>query len=80
VTWTASRLCRGPETASPTWQPTVHLLGGRWIASCPTDGCQYLDGLVFTAPMSGPLRERKFLHGQLKPAARRAACPDLAGP
>ena len=30
------------------------------------------DDLVFTAPLGGPLRERKFLHGQLKPAARRA--------
>jgi integrase len=30
---------------------------------------------VFTAPMGGPLRERKFLHGQLKPAARRAGLP-----
>jgi site-specific recombinase XerD len=27
---------------------------------------------VFTAPLGGLLRERKFLHGQLKPAARRA--------
>jgi hypothetical protein len=25
--------------------------------------------------MGGPLRERKFLHGQLKPAARRAGLP-----
>jgi integrase len=33
------------------------------------------DALVFTAPMGGPLRERKFLHGQLKPAARRAGLP-----
>jgi integrase len=30
------------------------------------------DDLVSTAPMGGPLRERKFLHGQLKPAAGRA--------
>jgi integrase len=30
------------------------------------------DDLVFTAPRGGPLRDRKFLHGQLKPAARRA--------
>jgi integrase len=30
------------------------------------------EDLVFTAPLGGPLRERKFLHGQLKPAARRA--------
>jgi hypothetical protein len=28
-----------------------------------------LEDLVSTAPMGGPLRERKFLHGQLKPAA-----------
>jgi integrase len=33
------------------------------------------DDLVFTAPMGGPLRERKFLHGQLKPAAGRAGLP-----
>jgi integrase len=30
---------------------------------------------VFTAPMGGPLRERKFLHGQLRPAAERAGLP-----
>lgn len=29
------------------------------------------EDLVFTAPLGGPLRERKFLHGQPKPAARR---------
>jgi integrase len=34
------------------------------------------EDLVFTAPLGGPLRERKFLHGQLKPAARRAGLPD----
>jgi integrase len=34
------------------------------------------EALVFTAPMGGPLRERKFLHGQLKPAARRAGLPE----
>jgi len=34
------------------------------------------DDLVFTAPLGGPLRERKFLHGQLKPAARRASLPE----
>jgi integrase len=34
------------------------------------------DALVFTAPQGGPLRERKFLHGQLKPAARRAGLPE----
>jgi integrase len=34
-----------------------------------------LDALVFTAPQGGPLRERKFLHGQLKPAAVRAGLP-----
>jgi integrase len=33
------------------------------------------EDLVFTAPMGGPLRERKFLHGQLKPAAVRAGLP-----
>jgi integrase len=33
------------------------------------------DALVFTAPLGGPLRERKFLHGQLKPAAVRAGLP-----
>jgi integrase len=33
------------------------------------------EDLVFTAPLGGPLRERKFLHGQLKPAARRAGLP-----
>jgi integrase len=39
------------------------------------------DDLVFTAPLGGPLRERKFLHGQLKPAARRAGLPGrIAGP
>jgi integrase len=41
------------------------------LADQPRD----LDALVFTAPMGGPLRERKFLHGQLKPAARRASLP-----
>jgi len=41
------------------------------LADQPRD----LDALVFTAPMGGPLRERKFLHGQLKPAARRAGLP-----
>jgi integrase len=44
------------------------------LASSPSDP----DALVFTAPMGGPLRERKFLHGQhgqLKPAARRAGLP-----
>jgi integrase len=30
------------------------------------------DDLVFTAPQGGPLRDRKFVHGQLKSAARRA--------
>jgi hypothetical protein len=30
------------------------------------------EDLVFTAPQGGPLREPKFLHGQLKLAARRA--------
>jgi integrase len=34
------------------------------------------DDLVFTAPQGGPLRERKFLHGQLKPAACRAGLPE----
>jgi integrase len=34
-----------------------------------------LHALVFTAPQGGPLRERKFLHGQLKPAAVRAGLP-----
>jgi integrase len=34
-----------------------------------------LEDLVFTAPQGGPLRERKFLHGQLKPAAVRAGLP-----
>jgi integrase len=34
------------------------------------------DDLVFTAPQGGPLRERKFLHGQLKPVARRADLPE----
>jgi Phage integrase family len=34
------------------------------------------EDLVFTAPQGGPLRERKFLHGQLKPAARRAGLPE----
>jgi integrase len=34
-----------------------------------------LDALVFTAPMGGPLRERKFLHGHLKPAAARVGLP-----
>jgi len=33
------------------------------------------DALVFTAPMGGPLRERKFLAGVLKPAASRAGLP-----
>jgi integrase len=41
------------------------------LAGQPRD----LDALVFTAPMGGPLRERKFLHGQLKPAAVRAGRP-----
>jgi integrase len=41
------------------------------LADQPRD----LDALVFTAPMGGPLRERKFLHGQLKPAAVRAGLP-----
>jgi integrase len=34
------------------------------------------EGLVVTAPQGGPLRQRKFLHGQLKPAARRAGLPE----
>jgi integrase len=33
------------------------------------------EALVFTAPRGGPLRERKFLHDNLKPAARRAGLP-----
>jgi integrase len=41
------------------------------LADQPRD----LDALVFTAPLGGPLRERKFLHGQLKPAAVRAGLP-----
>ena len=35
-----------------------------------------LDDLVFTAPQGGPLRDRKFLHGQLKPVARRTGLPE----
>jgi integrase len=31
---------------------------------------------VLTAPLGGLLLERKFLHGQLKPAARRAGLPE----
>jgi integrase len=34
-----------------------------------------LDTLVFTAPQGEPLRGRKFLHGQLNPAAARAGLP-----
>jgi integrase len=45
---------------------------GEHLADRPRDP----DALVFTAPQGGPLRERKFLHGQLKPAARRAGLPD----
>jgi integrase len=45
---------------------------GEHLAGRPADP----DALVFTAPLGGPLRERKFLHGQLKPAARRAGLPD----
>jgi integrase len=48
----------------------VELLAAH-LAGQPADP----DALVFTAPMGGPLRERKFLHGQLKPAARRAGLP-----
>jgi integrase len=44
---------------------------GEHLADRPADP----DALVFTAPMGGPLRERKFLHGQLKPAAQRAGLP-----
>jgi integrase len=44
---------------------------GEHLAGRPADP----DALVFTAPQGGPLRERKFLHGQLKPAARRAGLP-----
>jgi integrase len=44
---------------------------GEHLAGRPVDP----DALVFTAPLGGPLRERKFLHGQLKPAARRAGLP-----
>jgi integrase len=49
----------------------VELLAAH-LADQPRD----LDALVFTAPMGGPLRERKFLHGQLKPAALRAGLPE----
>jgi integrase len=45
---------------------------GEHLAGRPADP----DALVFTAPLGGPLRERKFLHDQLKPAARRAGLPD----
>jgi integrase len=45
---------------------------GEHLAGRPADH----DALVFTAPQGGPLRERKFLHGQLKPAARRAGLPE----
>ena len=31
---------------------------------------------MFTVPQGGPLRERRFLHGQLKPAAERAGLPE----
>jgi integrase len=48
---------------------------GEHLAGRPADP----DALVFTAPLGGPLRERKFLHGQLKPAARRA-CPRRCAP
>ena len=34
------------------------------------------EDLVFTVPQGGPLRERRFLHGQLKPAAGRAGLPE----
>jgi integrase len=44
---------------------------GEHLAGRPADP----EALVFTAPLGGPLRERKFLHGQLKPAARRAGLP-----
>jgi integrase len=44
---------------------------GEHLAGRPADP----DALVFTAPQGGPLRERKFLHGQLKPAARQAGLP-----
>ena len=44
---------------------------GEHLAGRPADP----DALVFTVPQGGPLRERKFLHGQLKPAARRAGLP-----
>jgi integrase len=43
------------------------------LASHLADRGRDLDALVFTTPQGGPLRERKFLHGQLKPAAARAA-------
>jgi integrase len=48
-----------------------HDLGHELAAGWPLT----LEDLVFTAPMGGPLRERKFLHGQLKPAAVRAGLP-----
>jgi hypothetical protein len=44
---------------------------GEHLADRPRDP----DALVFTAPLGGPLRERKFLHGQRKPAARRVGLP-----
>jgi hypothetical protein len=33
-----------PSTASTTSEPALHLLGGRWIASCPTCGFELASG------------------------------------
>ena len=49
---------------------------GRTARRAPRRAAPRPDDLVFTAPQGSPLRDRKFLHGQLKPAARRTGLPE----
>jgi integrase len=76
ATEVGSRLVWGPTKTDE--RRTVRLprflaeLLGEHLAGRASDP----DSLVFCAPQGGPLRERKFLHGQLKPAARRAGLPE----
>jgi hypothetical protein len=82
------------SSRQPRW--AAHWSGDRpSLASAALCGCRFLvellaehlaggsrgpDDLVFTAPLGGPLRERKFLHGQLKPAACRAGLSATLAP
>jgi integrase len=76
ATEVGSRLEWGPTKTNE--RRTVQLprfladLLGKHLAGRASDP----DALVFTAPQGGPLRERKFLHGQLKPAARQVGLAD----